>query len=119
MLGLPNNFRAGSMAPMGSRMLTTTEAAEQLGVSGERVRQLIKTGRLPSQQLGRDHLIREADLKLVAERRPGRPPKAAPRPTNGRRPAAEQASRRAAERWENEGGAPLPPVKKPTQRRGK
>jgi hypothetical protein len=35
---------------------------------------LIEAGRLPSQQFGRDHLIKESDLRLVAHRKPGRPP---------------------------------------------
>ena len=58
---------------MNERMLTTPEAAQVLGVSAERVRQLIKAGRLPSQQFGRDHVISEADLALVSDRKPGRP----------------------------------------------
>jgi excisionase family DNA binding protein len=56
-------------------MLTTSEVAERLNVSMRRVRALIEAGRLPSKQFGRDHLIKESDLKLVAERRPGRPVK--------------------------------------------
>ncbi len=60
---------------MNERMLTTPEAAQVLGVSAERVRQLIKAGRLPSQQFGRDHVISEADLTLVSDRKPGRPKK--------------------------------------------
>ena len=56
-------------------MLTTPEAADRLGISVPRVHQLIKTGRLPSRQFGRDHLIQESDLALVAVRKPGRPPK--------------------------------------------
>lgn len=63
------------MSPMEDKMLTTVEAGERLGVSAERVRQLIKAGRLPSKQHGRDHLIREADLALVSKRPIGRPPK--------------------------------------------
>lgn len=55
-------------------MITTTEAAKRLRITGERVRQLIKAGRLPSQQYGRDHLIKEADLELVRVRPIGRPP---------------------------------------------
>lgn len=55
--------------------LTTKQVAERLHVSMRRVRALIEDGRLPSQQLGRDHFIREADLKLVTDRKPGRPPK--------------------------------------------
>lgn len=56
-------------------MLTTPEVAERLGISVRRVQALIKAGRLPSQQFGRDHLIKEGDLKLVEDRKPGRPPK--------------------------------------------
>jgi excisionase family DNA binding protein len=56
-------------------MLTTSEVAERLNVSMRRVRALIEAGRLPSKQFGRDHLIKESDLKLVAERKPGRPAK--------------------------------------------
>lgn len=56
-------------------MLTTNEVAERLNVSQRRVRALIETGRLPSQQYGRDHLIKESDLKLVADRPTGRPRK--------------------------------------------
>lgn len=58
------------------RLLTTPEVAEKLGVSVRRVQALIKSGRLPSQQFGRDHVIKESDLRLVEDRKPGRPPKA-------------------------------------------
>ncbi len=54
-------------------MLTTPEVAERLGIGVRRVQALIASGRLPSQQFGRDHLVREGDLKLVADRKPGRP----------------------------------------------
>ena len=56
-------------------MLTTPQVAERLGIGIRRVQALIAAGRLPSQQFGRDHLIRERDLKLVTERKPGRPSK--------------------------------------------
>jgi len=56
-------------------LLTTRQAAERLNISLRRVRALIEAGRLPSQQYGRDHLINEADLELVRERKPGRPTK--------------------------------------------
>lgn len=56
-------------------MITTREAAEVLGVSLRRVRALIEGGRLPSQQIGREHLIKKSDLELVRERKTGRPPK--------------------------------------------
>jgi excisionase family DNA binding protein len=57
------------------KLLTTKEAAEILGVSQTRVQQLILDGRLPAQRMGRDNFIKEEDLKLVADRKPGRPPK--------------------------------------------
>ena len=56
-------------------LLTTREAAEKLNVSMRRVRALIESGNLPSQQYGRDHLIKESDLELVKNRKPGRPSK--------------------------------------------
>jgi excisionase family DNA binding protein len=56
-------------------LIGTREAAKRLGVTQARVRALIKAGRLPSQQFGRDHLIEVNDLKLVEDRKPGRPRK--------------------------------------------
>jgi excisionase family DNA binding protein len=58
---------------MEMKLLTTTDVAEKLGVSQRRVLALIKDGRLPAQRLGRDYLIEETDLKLVRNRKPGRP----------------------------------------------
>ena len=55
--------------------LTTKEAAARLGVSVLRVQQLIWGGRLPAEKIGRDYMIKEDDLKLVADRKPGRPRK--------------------------------------------
>ncbi len=60
---------------MNKEFLTTPEVAQMLGVGIRRVQQFINEGRLPSQQFGRDHLIKEADLALVAERKLGRPKK--------------------------------------------
>lgn len=57
--------------------LTTKEAAEKLGVTVTRVQQLILAGRLPAEKKGRDYFISEDDLKLVEDRKPGRPPKKA------------------------------------------
>ena len=56
-------------------MLTTEQAAILLGVTPARVRVLIREGRLPAQSFGRAHMIDEGDLKLVADRKPGRPRK--------------------------------------------
>jgi excisionase family DNA binding protein len=57
------------------KLLTTKQVAERLGVSIGRIHQLINEGRLPAEKLGRDYVIREGDLKLVEDRRVGRPPK--------------------------------------------
>jgi len=56
-------------------LLTTQDAADRLGVTTGRVRILILTGRLPAEKFGRAHMIREEDLKLVEDRKPGRPTK--------------------------------------------
>ena len=57
------------------KLLTTKEAAARLGISVMRVQQLIWDGRLPAEKMGRDYFIKEGDLKLVADRKPGRPKK--------------------------------------------
>ena len=59
------------------RLLTTAEVAERLGVHRSRVQVLIKEGRLPAQRFGKVYLVDESDLKLVKDRKPGRPPKKA------------------------------------------
>jgi excisionase family DNA binding protein len=55
--------------------LTTQQAAERLGVTVSRVRQLVLQGRLPAEKFGRDLMIKESDLSLVADRKTGRPRK--------------------------------------------
>jgi excisionase family DNA binding protein len=55
--------------------LTTKEVAGKLGVSLRRVQAMIESGRLPAIKLGRDYVIRERDLKLVENRKVGRPKK--------------------------------------------
>jgi excisionase family DNA binding protein len=57
-------------------LLTTRQAAERLKLSIPRIHQLINEGRLRAEKVGRDYVIREEDLKLVGERKRGRPPKA-------------------------------------------
>ena len=56
-------------------LLTTKEAAERLGITVARIHALIRDERLPAEKFGRDYVIKEKDLKLVAERKPGRPRK--------------------------------------------
>jgi excisionase family DNA binding protein len=54
-------------------VITTKEAAEKLGVSVKRVQALIQAGRLPAARFGNSYAIDEKDLKLVRNRKPGRP----------------------------------------------
>ena len=59
------------------KLMNTTEAAETLGVSVRRVRQLIAEGKLVAQNLGRDYAIEKNALGSVkVYGKPGRPPKA-------------------------------------------
>ena len=55
--------------------LTTKEVAEKLGVSVGRIQQLIAEGRLPATKIGQTNLVKESDLKLVKDRKTGRPSK--------------------------------------------
>jgi excisionase family DNA binding protein len=55
------------------KLLTTQEAAERLGVTSARVRAMIIAGRLPAEKFGHVHMVKEEDLALVADRKPGRP----------------------------------------------
>jgi len=63
-------------------LINTSQAAEVLGVSERRVRALIADERLPAQRVGRDYVINEEDLALVADRKPGRPSKVSSSDTN-------------------------------------
>ena len=55
--------------------LTTKKVAEKLGVSVGRVQQFIAEGRLPATKIGQTNLVKETDLKIVADRKTGRPSK--------------------------------------------
>jgi excisionase family DNA binding protein len=57
------------------KIINTKQAAKLLCVNDSRVRQLILAGRLPAQKIGRDWIVKEKDLKYVADRKPGRPRK--------------------------------------------
>ncbi len=56
-------------------ILTTPQVAVRLGVTLARVQQMIWDGKLPAQKVGRDYVINESDLSLVADRKVGRPAK--------------------------------------------
>ena len=55
------------------KLISSAEAAKKLGVHITRVQVLIREGRLPAKLVGRTYVIEESDLRLVAERKPGRP----------------------------------------------
>ena len=59
------------------KLLSAKEVAEKLGVSDRRVRFLITSGKLPATRVGNSYVIQESDLKVVAERKNGRPKKEA------------------------------------------
>jgi excisionase family DNA binding protein len=60
---------------MSDELLTTQQAAVELGITDSRVRQLIIDGKLPAQRFGRSHMIRRDDLKDVVVGNRGRPRK--------------------------------------------
>lgn len=49
-------------------MLTVPEAAKKTGKNPETIRRWIRAGLLPSQRVGTQHLIAEADLRRVTEK---------------------------------------------------
>ena len=48
----------------------------KLGISVRRLQALVKSERLPATRFGRALMIKESDLRLVENRKPGRPSKA-------------------------------------------
>jgi excisionase family DNA binding protein len=76
------------------KLLTTQEAAERLGVTSARIRAMILAGRLPAEKFGHVHMVREEDLALVANRKPGRPATK----EAGAKPAAKKAAKKGAKK---------------------
>lgn len=58
------------------KLLSTAEAASQLGVSRQRVLELIGEDRLPARKVGRAFVVRAADVANLELRSVGRPPSA-------------------------------------------
>jgi excisionase family DNA binding protein len=58
-------------------LIGTEAAAKKLGVTGVRIRAMIRSGIIPAKKIGRDWLLEESVLELsrVRNRRPGRPQK--------------------------------------------
>lgn len=70
--------------------ITTNEAASVLGVTRQRVLQLIQDGRLKAEKFGNVYMIRRGDLDHIEALPMGRPPKSAPA---GEKPATGQIRR--------------------------
>ncbi|MDT7807299.1 MAG: Helix-turn-helix domain [Acidobacteriota bacterium] len=56
------------------KLLSTAEAAGQLGVSRQRVLELIGEERLPAKKVGRAFVVRAVDVAKLELRSVGRPP---------------------------------------------
>ncbi len=82
--------------------ISTTDAAEQLGITRQRVLQLIEAGRLPAKLFANVYMIRRDDLQKVEARTPGRPPNASPaiekRATGDSRAKEKASSKRGGKR---------------------
>jgi excisionase family DNA binding protein len=64
---------------MRTDMISVAEAAEALGISGSRIRALIREGRIKAQRVGiRSWVLRRKDIESFERGRPGRPPKVPP-----------------------------------------
>lgn len=61
---------------MSVELLTTAEAAEQLGLTVRAIQKMIEVGRLEARKVGRDYLITPDALKDIPKKASGRPPKA-------------------------------------------
>ena len=66
------------------REISVTEAAGRLDISRQRVLRLIRNKRLRARRAANSYLIREVDLALVAEHKPGGPKKAETKPAKKR-----------------------------------
>jgi excisionase family DNA binding protein len=64
--------------------ITTNEAAADLGVTRQRVLQLIQEGRLKAEKFANVYMIRRIDLSNIEERPMGRPPKPKASGTDGK-----------------------------------
>ena len=60
---------------MSTELLTTSEAADRLGLTVRAVQKMIEVGRLEARKVGRDYLIDPSALENIPKQATGRPPK--------------------------------------------
>jgi excisionase family DNA binding protein len=70
---------------MSKQTYTTNEAAEALGVSAARVRQMVLSGLLPADKFGRDLVITAEALEGARQRKTAPGPEAKAKETNGKK----------------------------------
>ena len=70
--------------------ISTSEAALALGISRQRVLQLIRGERLKATKFANVFMIRRTDLAAVEDRPQGRPPKPKPGQSNGKKRGAKK-----------------------------
>lgn len=78
------------------KLLSTAEVAAQLGVTRQRVLELIDEERLPAMKVGRAYVVRADDLSSLSIGKPGRPSskvsEAPAHPANGSNAALRAAA---------------------------
>lgn len=74
--------------------ISTAEAADALGISRQRVLQLIAAGRLKAEKFASVYMIRRGDLSAVEDRPQGRPPKSSAAPAAAQNVATGHARTR-------------------------
>jgi excisionase family DNA binding protein len=57
-----------------NELLSTAEAGERLGVTRQRILELITAGRLPARKVGRSYVVRAGDVSSLERNKVGRPP---------------------------------------------
>lgn len=76
-------------------LLSTAEVATHLGVTRQRVLELITEERLPAMKVGRAYVVRSSDLSSLSLGKAGRPPKAKAEAEAATAPAAIPAKHAA------------------------
>ena len=88
--------------------LTTNQAAAELGVSAQRVRQYIAQGRIRARKLGRDYLVDSESVAAV-------PPAAARQPRPGVGARDQEAPPRSRRRRLSQPDIPIRPRRPPSE----